>query len=200
MNSIIRHSKGDGSLYLEGSTDLAILRAFAKKLRHPVVERVGSTLCPTMFGDQPGKAREHFYALREAKPNLVGFCLFDRIAGELQTHPELREYAWERREIENYIVFNKQVLIDWTRAEAMEHAHLFMETWISTMENTIKEIEDALVTLGKGTPWSAGTKVSTDFLEPLFAAFFKKLGLPNLMQKNELSYFGRTCASAANRS
>ena len=169
-------------LYLEGSTDLAILRAFAEKLRHPAAERLEA---PYVYyvGDQPGKAREHFYALREAKPNLVGFCLFDRITGELQTHPELREYAWERREIENYIVFNKQVLIDWTRAEAMEHARLFMETWISTMENTIKEIEDALVTLGKGTPWSAGTKVSTDFLDPLFAAFFKKLRLPNLMQK-----------------
>lgn len=169
-------------LYLEGSTDLAILRAFAQKLKHPVAEKLDAPYVHYV-SDQPRKAREHFYALREAKPNLVGFCLFDRITGELQTHPELREYAWKRREIENYIVFNKQVLIDWTRAEAMEHARLFMETWISTMEDTIKEIEDALVTLGKGTPWSAGTKVSTDFLEPLFAAFFKNLRLPNLMQK-----------------
>ena len=80
-------------------------------------------------------------------------------------------------------MFNKQVLIDWARAQAMEHARLFLENWVSTMEDTIKEIEDALVTLGKGTPWSSDTKISADFLEPLFAAFFKKLQLPNLIQK-----------------
>ena len=169
-------------LYLEGSTDLAILQAFSEKLEHPVQDKLEAPYVHYV-GNQPEKAREHFYGLREAKPDLVGFCLLDRITGELQTHPALREYAWEQREIENYIVFNKQVLIDWARAEAMEHARLFLETWVSTMEDTIKEIEDALVTLGKGTPWSSNTKISTDFLEPLFAAFFKKLRLPNLIQK-----------------
>lgn len=169
-------------LYLEGSTDLAILQAFAKKLGHPVEEKLEAPYVHYV-GAQPGKAREHFYGLREAKPDLIGFCLFDRITGELQTHPALREYAWEQREIENYIVFNKQLLIDWARAEAVEHARLFLENWVSTMEDTIKEIEDALVTLGKGTPWSSDIKISTDFLEPLFAAFFKKLRLPNLIQK-----------------
>ena len=169
-------------LYLEGSTDLAILQAFSEKLEHPVQDKLEAPYVHYV-GNQPEKAREHFYGLREAKPDLVGFCLLDRITGELQTHPALREYAWEQREIENYIVFNKQVIIDWARAEAMEHARLFLETWVSTMEDTIKEIEDALVTLGKGTPWSSNTKISTDFLEPLFAAFFKKLRLPNLIQK-----------------
>ena len=46
-------------------------------------------------GNQPTEAREHFYGLREAKPDLVGFCLFDRISDELQTPPELIEYAWQ---------------------------------------------------------------------------------------------------------
>jgi hypothetical protein len=54
---------------------------------------------------------------------------------------------------------------------------------MSVMEDTIKEIENALVTLGKGSPWSPNVKVSTDFLDPLFASFYKKLKLPNLMQK-----------------
>ena len=51
------------------------------------------------------------------------------------------------------------------------------------MEETIKEVENALQTLGKESPWSPDTKVSDDFLHPLFEAFFKKLGLENLMQK-----------------
>ena len=73
-------------LYLEGSTDLVILQAFAKKLKHDV-EEVLERPFVDYVGNQPGKAREHFYGLREAKTDLVGFCLFDRIESELQTNP-----------------------------------------------------------------------------------------------------------------
>ena len=115
----------------------------------------------------------------------LGFCLFDYISEELQKHAELVEYAWERREIENYIVFNKQVLIDWAHAEAEERTEgpLFSTPWMLTIEQTIVDIEKALATLGQESPWSSNTKVSTDFLDPLISSFFKKLELPNLMQK-----------------
>ena len=170
-------------LYLEGSTDLAILQAFAEKLNHPaqgILER------PFVhyIGDQPQKAREHFYGLREAKPNLVGYCLFDRLDYPLQDRLELREYMWKRREIENYIC-RKDVLIRWAEDEEKQRSMgpLFSNLWKPAMEETIEEVEHALQTLGKGSPWSADTKVSDDFLNPLFEAFFKKLGLENLMQK-----------------
>ena len=175
-------------LYLEGSTDLAILRAFAKKLSHPaasVLERPYADY----VANQPTRARDRFYGLKEAKADLVGFCLFDRISDELQMRPELVEYAWKRCEIENYIVSSKEVLVDWALSEAEEQSvgPLFagdkVSTWLPIMQDTITEIEDALVTLGKGSPWSPDTKISTDFLEPLFASFFNKLELPNLMQK-----------------
>ena len=175
-------------LYLEGSTDLAILRAFAEKLSHPaasVLERPYADY----VANQPARARDRFYGLKEAKADLVGFCLFDRISDELQARPELVEYAWKRCEIENYIVSTKEVLIDWARSEAEEQAvgPLFagnkVSIWLPIMQDTITEIEDALGTLGKGSPWSPDTKVSTDFLDPLFTSFFNKLELPNLMQK-----------------
>ena len=171
-------------LYLEGSTDLAILQAFAEKLGHPVQDRLEAPYVHYV-GNHPEKARDHFHGLREAKPDLVGFCLFDQDVSELHKHPELREYAWQRREIENYVVSTKQVLIDWARAEADEQTEgpLFSMSWISTIEETITEIENAFVTLGKGTPWLPETKVSDDFLDQLFEAFFKKLELPNLMRK-----------------
>ncbi len=171
-------------LYLEGATDLAILRAFAEKLSHnavPILER------PYVHyvGNQPGKAREHFHGLREAKPNLVGFCLFDRIPDELQTRPELIEYAWERSEIENYIVFTKQVLINWVHAEAEEQTGgpLFSPLWVSTMEERIKEIENARAILRQESPWSSDIKVTDDFLDGLFETFFEKLKMTNLMRK-----------------
>ena len=63
---------------------------------------------------------------------------------------------------------------------------------LEAMRESIQEIETALRTLGKGSPWDANTKVSDDFLSPLFENYFKKLSLPNLMDKKnfyELAYF-----------
>lgn len=54
---------------------------------------------------------------------------------------------------------------------------------LDAMRESITELESALRTLGKGSPWDANTKVSDDFLAPLFENYFKKLGLPNLMAK-----------------
>lgn len=171
-------------LYLEGATDLAILRAFADKLRHKVLKELEA---PFVYyvGNQPGKAREHFYGLREAKSDLVGFSLYDRIPDNLQRDQNLMEYSWHLNEIENYFIRNKQVLLDWARDAATERdgGPLFSDRWVETMEKTIKEIEAALETLGHDSPWSPDTKVSTEFLDPLFSSFFKKLELPNLMQK-----------------
>ena len=171
-------------LYLEDSTDLPILQAFAERLKHPVQEKLKAPYVHYV-GNQPGKAREHFYGMQEAKKDLVGFCLFDHISDKLHTHPELIEYAWDQREIENYIISSKQVLIDRARDEAAEHAGgiLSSEDCVSIMEERITEIEKARETLGQESPWSPNTKVSTDFLDPLFASFYKKLELPNLMQK-----------------
>lgn len=170
-------------LYLEGSTDLAILKAFADKLAHPAKDVLESPYV-VYVGNHPADARKHFFGLREAKPDLVGFCLLDRLDSKLQDTPELREYAWKRREIENYLCY-REVLLAWARDEGAqrEGGALFSHHWENTMEKSISEIESALVTLGKGSPWSSDAKVSNDFLEPLFEAFFKKLGMDNLMRK-----------------
>ncbi len=170
-------------LYLEGSTDLAILQAFAEKLNHPAQDVLERPF--VMYVDnQPGKAREHFYGLREAKRDLIGFALFDQIDQELRDRPELREYMWKQREIENYLCY-KEVLVAWAEDISVqrEGGTLFSSVWKAKMEETITEIEQALKTLGKGSPWDSNTKVSDDFLNPLFESFFQKLSMPNLMQK-----------------
>ena len=170
-------------LYLEGSTDLAILQAFAKKLHHPA-QNILKRPFVHYVENQPQKARDHFYGLLEAKTDLVGFCLFDQIGSGLQPTPELREYQWKRREIENYLC-QKEVLMAWAEAEGERQSDgpLFAKEWLSTMEKAIDEIENARAILGDSSPWSADTKVSDDFLDPLFNRFFKKLELENLMRK-----------------
>ena len=56
-------------LYLEGSTDLAILQAFAAKLGHPAQDALDSPFV-RYVENQPQRARDHFHGISEAKPAL----------------------------------------------------------------------------------------------------------------------------------
>ena len=169
-------------LFLEGSTDLAILRALAEKLDHPaggVLER------PFVHyvGNQPTKAQAHFYGLREAKHDLRGLALYDRLDRTPPADPYLRQEIWHRREIENYIC-QKSTLIAWAEAQGRIHlGDLFSYSWRNAMEMSVEEISLALADLDKPDPWSPNLKASQEFLEPLFKKFYAALKLPNLMQK-----------------
>ena len=179
-------------LYLEGSTDLAILQAFAEALTHPARKLLERPFVQYMQ-NQPSKVKEHFFGLQEAWPNLVGIALFDRLSKSLQPSADLRELMWTKREIENYLC-SREVLKAWAAAGAglPGGAPLFAPSWAEAMEESITEIEGAMATLGKGSPWSPDTKASDDFLDPLFPVFFKKLGLPpTLMSKSDYHVLAR---------
>jgi hypothetical protein len=171
-------------LYLEGSTDLAILRAWADLLGHPAKEALERPFVHYVE-NKPQKAREHFYGLREARPDLQGFALFDRLQLVLDPNPTIRQRMWKRREIENYLC-QRETLLLWAQGTAERQiGPLFRNSWQPAMEESIRQIESAMVTLGKGSPWSPDTKVSDEFLDPLFDQFFRVLGLPNLMRKTD---------------
>ncbi|HEV8144862.1 MAG TPA: AAA family ATPase, partial [Bryobacteraceae bacterium] len=70
-------------LYVEGSNDLEILRGFARLLGHPAAAPLEAPFVQ-YIGNQAPKARDHFYGLREAKPDLSGFLLCDRLEKPLQ--------------------------------------------------------------------------------------------------------------------
>ena len=175
-------------LYLEGSTDLAILRSFAKALNYQDALAVLERPFVYYVGNNPGKIRDHFYGLREAVPNLKGIAIFDRLEKDLPTDLGAEGYTWSRREIENYLC-SRSTLEAYALAEAAAATPepLFTaaeaERRVKAMQEAIIEVEAALATLGKGSPWDANTKVSDDFLDPLFRKYFRKLGLPNLMAK-----------------
>ena len=59
-------------LYLEGSTDLAILQAFARRLGHEAASRALERPFVHYVGNQLPEARSHFHGLREALPELPG--------------------------------------------------------------------------------------------------------------------------------
>ena len=52
---------------------------------------------------------------------------------------------------------------------------------LTAMREAASEVGGALETLGKGSPWDNDIKVSDEFLTPLFKTYFKKIGIPNLM-------------------
>ncbi len=172
-------------LYLEGSTDLAILQTFAKKLDHKAAKLLER---PFVYyvGNKPQKSRDHFFGLQEAYPNLVGIAIFDNLDAPLQNTPKLKELMWQKKEIENYFC-RKDVLLTYAQGEMsddlFEHADAKHRKEI--IEKCIEEVNSALKTLGKPDGFSHETKVTDDFLDPLFREYFKKLNTEQLFWKND---------------
>ena len=175
-------------LYLEGSTDLAILQAFAERLGKMNAVRALERPFVHYVGNQPKSAAHHYYGLREALPDLKGVALFDHIDPGLLESGPLQCLVWEKREIENYLC-TKTTLEAYAIASASadQPMPLFVKPEVdkrlAAMRGAITQIEEAMKALGKKSPWDAEVKASDDFLTPLFRAYFDKLDLPNLMNK-----------------
>jgi hypothetical protein len=175
-------------LYLEGSTDLAILRAFAQMLNNKEAGKILERPFVHYVANQVSEIKKHFHGLREACLGLHGLAIFDRLEPDTPVDIGIPILQWRRREIENYLC-TKETLLNYAEASAMKDAAgpLFSpaesKRRIKAMEDTISEVEKSMETLDKGSPWDINTKVSDDFLTPLFKLYFKKIGLYNLMAK-----------------
>ncbi len=173
-------------LYVEGPTDLAILQAFAAKLAHPAAQVLKRPFVHYVTINLPQKARDHFFGLYEAKSDLKGIAIFDRLDKKLQEHPALVELMWQRREIENYLC-QREVLLAYARHDLPDD--LFGSAELrrreSAMNAAIVEVAQALETLSRPSPWSPDIKASDDFLDPVFDLYFRKLKLPNLLRKTD---------------
>lgn len=175
-------------LYLEGSTDLAILRRLAERLDHPAKAILHGSV-PVMYlgSNKPQEARDHFQGLREAKPDLVGFVLFDKLDKELHSGSQLTERMWFQREIENYLVTPKSLrafvhlgLKTDDLIEQAEGAHR-----LEVLNTCVDEIVNALKLTNKPNPWGADIKVTDEFLDPLFKLYYERLGIPQQTFKRD---------------
>ena len=109
-------------LYIEGSTDIAMLRAFAAQLQHPLHELLGEALYYYYTSDvipdnsvekaldksvgnyRPHK--QHFYAVQSCVPGFKGIAVFDNDNRNPQDEitDDLTTVFWRRYELENYFV------------------------------------------------------------------------------------------------
>lgn len=110
-------------LYVEGDTDLKILRALANRIGHPAAagwdERINSYYVADNFPDTNVESelarveggfgmtpQRHFHALRGMVPNLSGLAIRDNDGRGLKDTNEggLLTCYWQRYECENYVV------------------------------------------------------------------------------------------------
>ena len=183
-------------LYLEGSTDLAILQAFAERLAYS--EAIDALKRPYVHyvGNNPKEVHRHFQGLKEAVPDLKGIAVFDRLERKPPDESGAEILMWRKREIENYLCY-PEVLKAYAAHLGREESvgPLFdaslAEKRMETMKKSIEHIAGAMEALAKGNPWHDDTKVSDDFFTPLFKDYFTRLGLYNIMDKKSFYELAR---------
>lgn len=119
-----------GILYIEGSTDIPILREWARILEHPMLPFLEKP-----FGWETAESKwpavRHFSAMRLMVPDLRGMELRD---GDNKDHSKLPEgmnrMCWDRREIESYLIHPEVIsrfVEDTGGRQAADNAEAYMK-------------------------------------------------------------------------
>ena len=166
-------------LYLEGSTDLSILKEYAKILNHPVLPYLESPFVKYVT-NLPSVAREHFYGLQEGVSKLKGVALFDKINERLQQN-DLIETMWKRREIENYLPIPDVI----ERYVSEPPKDLFSLHDTELMADIIKDEIPPAALKDKNHSWWINSKISDDFLDKVFSKYFQTRKMPILFNKSD---------------
>jgi len=171
-------------LYLEGSTDLDVLRAFADRLNHPVRDCLARPFfLPIM--NQPKIAQEHFRGLSVAKPDLLAFQLTDHLDRPLKSDERFADRMWQRREIENYLC-QPETLYAYAASLAADGPEQLSgkaaELRAAMQECVAENVVPAMIRNLQDARWTT-VKASDDYLKPVFEAFFERLKLPNRIVK-----------------
>ena len=203
-------------LYVEGSTDIDILRALAKQLNHSAKgiwdERVNAFYVQNNFPDANldselerveggfgATPRQHFFALQPMVPHLRGLAILDSDGQEQEDSDEggLQIVYWNRYEAENYFI-TPEVL----RKYVVDH-YQDMPLFFATMEDVLDELIQERVFDGsqsdfttwrdanedaKRLLWEARTErlKLSDFAEEFFRRLAQKLAHAMLLRKGEL--------------
>lgn len=174
-------------LFLEGRSDLDMLRGFAQRLNHPVLDYLEESASKFVRNGAATCYRQ-YNLLKLAVPDLRAIVLFDRDPVGVKPDAEFEHLAWTRKEIENYLLHEESLLrfaeyfvgkhlAEIPGNEARRRMQLYIEECIP--EGAPRSLEDRA--------WD-DIKVSDKFLCPLFEKFFDDL-VPGFYAQTNKSIF-----------
>lgn len=169
-------------VYLEGSTDMSMLKAFAELLEHPIRAKLDRLFVKYLSNNRPDDTYAHFFGLREAFQNLRGWALYDRIDKRIGERPGIEESMWSRREFENYLKV-PEVLYRW--AEYGHNTAMALFDPRKAMETAVQKTIAPVHLEDPADTWWHDEKMSDSILAPVFARYYKELGLPVSMNKGD---------------
>jgi len=162
-------------LYLEGSTDLQMLLCFANKLNHKVESLLRVANVQYTSDNVPGTAINNFVSLQEIFNELKGLALFDNIPN-LQENPRLKIICWKKREFENYFA-TPSLLIKHAKLLRGEYSQFSQLKLEQAMQQAIVDYTLPAYLKNLDDEWWSTAKLSDEWLDKIFPAFYKQLGI-----------------------
>jgi ABC-type Mn2+/Zn2+ transport system ATPase subunit len=202
-------------LYLEGSTDVEMLRALAEKLKHPAATVLGEKLnCyytqdvvpedsfenrMDRAGGAYGNYRAHFHTVKRFVPELRGVAVFDsddaRRKDELDG--DLAVLYWQHYELENYFI-SPDVLVRYAEVRLGIEGELFQGPLLETFREVVSRClleavfdgDDQQLAEFNGASFALKRTLlqahkMSAFAEKVFRGFGEACGQPPLLNKGE---------------
>ncbi|MDR1895912.1 MAG: ATP-binding protein [Prevotellaceae bacterium] len=161
-------------LYLEGSTDLQMLLCFANKLQHGVEPLLRVANVQYTSDNVPETAIKNFVSLQEIFSELKGLALFENIPN-LRENPRLQVICWKKRELENYFA-RPNLLINHAKRLHFQYPQ-FTDTQLGdAMQQAISDYTLPAYLKNINDEWWDNEKLSDNWLDRIFPAFYKNLG------------------------
>ncbi len=163
-------------LYVEGDSDFSILRTWAKKLNHRLVEWFATPYCHPIKGRGNIKnAKDHFFALRAVNSRVRGVLLLDSDNKNVPEHElrakHLNVLYWRRYEIENYLI-DRDVLERFMNEKKV--GPLFVSSALSMLEQILPP---AVINNPAGEhDYMQTTKASEHILDKVFSSAMMDIG------------------------
>ena len=169
-------------IYVEGSSDIDNLEAFAKLLNHPIAGLLFEANADPVEGNIPGEAFSRFQAIKLIEPSLKGICLFDRLSRNASDDDPMPVMQWKKREFENYFT-TTEILMRWAAANTYS---LFTSNYPDIIRACIQDLTPPIYLNDTNNSWWSDTKLG-DWAEEIFREFSKRTNQPMVMRKSNFN-------------
>ncbi|WP_428662276.1 ATP-dependent nuclease [Runella sp.] len=176
-------------IFLEGSTDREMLLTFANKLQHPVESKLRLANIDYTDDNVPNTAVKRYEALKAIFPELKGIALFDKIDKNIKDIKILKIVCWRKRELENYFA-KPDILLRHAQLLHTKYQYLPAQKLAKAMTDAISNFTVPAYLNDLKNDWWNTAKLSDDWLDLIFPEFYKRLGFPqNIYKNNKRDYF-----------